>query len=538
MFCTPAELAAKLKVLDTAWQAYQAKAQFEQFVEYAVALSSFTEFLTAKGLSGLAQVAREIEQETLTLFGDEASHPIDAMLLAAMAEQIGALRSRVISAAEAQSQSLPEVNRRGGTEVAVSEVVDFENERRLWFVGNHMREWADLLGQLAYFGLRVEICDWNNMPPTSVEPAMVLIDASDLQPVERTQCIAGLRHRFSFSKLIGLNVEPGFMAMHEALAAGCDACVVRGTPEPQIIARVLDFDSAEDEDPYRVLVVEDSKTASAAIQNILRNNGIETRAIYDPQHVLVELERYQPDLILMDMHMPSCTGVEAARVIRQYPQFLSTPIVYLSGETDIARQIDALRLGGDHFLTKPVNVMILNAIVKTKIDRYRALRHSMACDSLTGLLNHTSSKQRLDSALTKAAAAGTPMAVAMIDIDHFKKVNDTYGHPMGDQIIRALAWLLKQRLRKHDIIGRYGGEEFIVGLVDATPEQSFDVLDRIRIDFGLIRHPFNDTFFQTTFSSGVAHFPAIADREALVKAADEALYAAKRGGRNQVVQSG
>ena len=443
----------------------------------------------------------------------------------------------MVTAAEAQSLSTPEVNRRSGSEVGEAEVVDFESERRLWFVGNHMSGWADLLGQLAYFGLRVEICDWNNMPPTTVEPAMVLIDASDLAPTERINGITALRHRFSFSKLIGLNVEQGFLPMHEALAAGCDACVVRGTPEPQILGRVLEYDGAEDEEPYRVLVVEDSKTASAAIQNILRNNGIETRAIYDPQHVLVELERYQPDLILMDMHMPSCTGVEAARVIRQYPQFLSTPIVYLSGETDIARQIDALRLGGDHFLTKPVNVMILNAIVKTKIDRYRALRHSMACDSLTGLLNHTSSKQRLDSAITKAAATGIPVAVAMIDIDHFKKVNDSYGHPMGDQVIRSLAWLLKQRLRKYDIIGRYGGEEFIVGLVDATPEHAFDILDRIRIDFGLIRHPFNGSHFQTTFSSGVAHFPVIADREALVKAADEALYVAKRGGRNQVVQS-
>jgi PleD family two-component response regulator len=198
-----------------------------------------------------------------------------------------------------------------------------------------------------------------------------------------------------------------------------------------------------------LLVVEDSSTAIKLIQRALEEHKIVSKAISDPRFVLDELRDFQPDLILMDMYMPKCTGVEAARVIRQHAQFLSIPIVYLSGETDVALQIDALRLGGDHFLTKPFNPVFLNAIVKSKIERYRSLRRSMYHDSLTGLLNHTSTKSALDRAL--AESAERPAAGIGGDGRYrlFQKVNDTYGHPVGDQVIRSLAWLLKQRLRKN-----------------------------------------------------------------------------------------
>ncbi|OZA77831.1 MAG: hypothetical protein B7X77_04200, partial [Caulobacter sp. 39-67-4] len=214
------------------------------------------------------------------------------------------------------------------------------------------------------------------------------------------------------------------------------------------------------------------------------------------------------DLILMDMFMPGCTGVEATRVIRQHAEFLSTPIIYLSGDTNVPLQVDALRLGGDHFLTKPYNPVVLNAIVKSKIERYRALRRSMVRDSLTGLFNHITAKERLTQALHAAQAENSALSVAMIDIDHFKQVNDDYGHQSGDHVIRYLAWFLKQRLRKTDLVGRYGGEEFLVVLPGADAEQAITVLERIRQDFSQIRHPFNETWFNTTFSGGVSEFPS------------------------------
>jgi diguanylate cyclase (GGDEF)-like protein len=301
------------------------------------------------------------------------------------------------------------------------------------------------------------------------------------------------------------------------------------------MARIVKLCGTEEEPPYRVLVVEDSKTASTLIQRTLKYSGVESMAISQPQEVLTALVKFQPDLVLMDMYMPGCTGVEVTRVIRQHEEFLSTPVVYLSADTSIALQVDALRLGGDHFLTKPFNPVILNAVVKSKIDRYRLLRRSMFLDSLTGLLNHITSKQRVDSAVNAALVDRTPLCVAMIDIDHFKKVNDTYGHPMGDQVIRSMAWLLKQRVRKTDAVGRYGGEEFLVILPQAEAVRARQLLDRIRMDFSQFHHPVKGGSFACTFSCGIAQLAPGVSAPALIKQADEALYRAKHQGRNQIV---
>jgi diguanylate cyclase (GGDEF)-like protein len=126
------------------------------------------------------------------------------------------------------------------------------------------------------------------------------------------------------------------------------------------------------------------------------------------------------------------------------------------------------------------------------------------------------------------------MSVVMMDIDHFKQVNDTYGHPTGDQVIRSLSWLLKQRLRKHDMICRYGGEEFLIGLPHTDTEQAFALIDRIRRDFAQIRHPYRDGHFPATASAGIATYPLLQTSDALIKAADEALYQAKHDGRNRI----
>jgi len=296
----------------------------------------------------------------------------------------------------------------------------------------------------------------------------------------------------------------------------------------------MELNERQEQEAFRVLIVEDSKTASLLIRRTLEENQIVCEIVNDPRQALNALRQFNPDLILMDMYMPNCTGVEAARIIRQHNEFLSMPIVYLSGETNVALQVDAMRLGGDHFLTKPFNPVFLNTIVKSKIERYRALRRTMYHDSLTGLLNHSSGKNTLDMVLSGVAHEGSVLSVVMMDIDHFKQVNDTYGHPVGDQVIRSLSWLLKQRLRKHDVICRYGGEEFLITLPHTDAEQAFAIIDRIREDFGQIRHPFGDGHFFATASGGIATYPAHLDGDTLIKAADEALYRAKRGGRNSI----
>jgi diguanylate cyclase (GGDEF)-like protein len=125
----------------------------------------------------------------------------------------------------------------------------------------------------------------------------------------------------------------------------------------------------------------------------------------------------------------------------------------------------------------------------------------------------------------------------MLDIDHFKSINDTYGHPVGDQVIRSLAWLLKGRLRASDIIGRYGGEEFLVVLRSAGPDEAESVLDCIRADFATLPHAHAAGTLRASFSAGIACFPAWNTGNDLTHAADEALLEAKRQGRNRIVRA-
>lgn len=541
MSWSPAELQRKSDEFLTKWQACKAQPGFDGFVEFAVTVSSFTGFLDAKGLSGLHQSAHVLEKSVLSLFDQWTSDPMPAAALTNLDRQIGEFGARITAFLVGNAPSIAERRLQLESESDAESALDAEPlaelvaPKTIWFVTPTPEVWKDLVTQAAYFHIQVQMCTLQSQPPADREPVIVLVDAMDMQSDAYSEAVQGFRNRFSVSNIIGLNLASNFETLRAALVAGCDFCFTVGTVQAVVMARIVKMCGNEEEPPYRVLVVEDSKTASTVIQRTLKQAGMESMAIAKPQEVLTSLVKFQPDLVLMDMFMPGCTGVEVTRVIRQHEEFLSTPVVYLSGDSSIALQVDALRLGGDHFLTKPFNPVILNAVVKSKIDRYRTLRRSMTLDSLTGLLNHLTSKQRLDAAAKAADADGSSLCVAMIDIDHFKNVNDSYGHPMGDQVIRSLAWLLKQRLRKTDAVGRYGGEEFLVILPDADAARALHLLDRIRIDFSRFLHAVGDTSFAATFSGGIAQLTPGLGGPTAIKIADEALYVAKRKGRNQLV---
>jgi diguanylate cyclase (GGDEF)-like protein len=156
-------------------------------------------------------------------------------------------------------------------------------------------------------------------------------------------------------------------------------------------------------------------------------------------------------------------------------------------------------------------------------------------DPLTGLSNRRHFKAVQERAIEVVARSGEPALLLMLDIDHFKKVNDTYGHPAGDRVIKSLSRMLKQRLRETDMVGRYGGEEFAVILSNTNGETAANVLDAIRKDFAQLRHLAEGKEFSATFSCGIADVSFFADSVKLCDAADRALYKAKHAGRNQVL---
>ena len=301
-----------------------------------------------------------------------------------------------------------------------------------------------------------------------------------------------------------------------------------------LIERIEVLTNVTHYEPYKVLIIDDSRAQATHTERVLNSAGIVTRTLTDPIQAMAELADFQPELIILDMYMPECNGTELAKVIRHNDRYVSVPIIYLSAEDDLDKQLDAMSEGGDDFLTKPIKPRHLITTVRNRAARARNLKARMVRDSLTGLFNHTHTLQLLEDTRFRARRDEQPLSFAMLDIDHFKKVNDSYGHPMGDRVIKSLALFLKQRLRKTDHIGRYGGEEFAVVLPDTDAATAARVLDEIRQRFAEIHYPAQPHDLSCTFSCGIAELQGEMDSNTLSKQADEALYVAKRGGRNRV----
>lgn len=323
-----------------------------------------------------------------------------------------------------------------------------------------------------------------------------------------------------------------------AIRAGAGAYFVTPVNVTDLCTTLNSLITPEVPDPYRIMIVDDDAYMTKMCATILNGAGMETRGLNDPLQTLPLLFDFKPDLILMDMHMPGCNGMELAKAIRLIDAYFSIPIIFLSCETDTDLQFEARRMGGDEFLTKPIRPEHLISTVSVRAERMKIIRSFMVRDSMTGLFNHTATKDHVDLAIEQARRRGETLCFALIDLDYFKNVNDNYGHQAGDRVLMALARLLKQRLRKSDMVGRTGGEEFAVilpacGILDAGA-----LLEKILENFAAINFPTGEDSFNSTFSCGVASLADSDTVDKLYKAADEALYIAKREGRNRVVAVG
>lgn len=322
-----------------------------------------------------------------------------------------------------------------------------------------------------------------------------------------------------------------------AVRAGSNAYFVKPVNMTELCATLSILTSAVEPEPYRIMIVDDEPQLAEFHALILQEAGMITLTISDPLQVMSPLFEFKPDLILMDMYMPGCNGMELAKAIRQVGAYFSIPIVYLSSETDTNKQFQAMQIGGDAFLTKPIEPQRLVSSVAVRAERMKIIRSYMVRDSMTGLFNHTTTKEHLDTAVAYAQRKQDEVCFAMIDVDKFKVVNDTYGHPMGDRVLIALARLIRQRVRKADIVGRFGGEEFAVILPGCSMAEAANLLNELRESFAAVCFQAKDETFTCTFSCGIAALSLFGDATALNAGADEALYAAKSGGRNQVVAS-
>lgn len=334
--------------------------------------------------------------------------------------------------------------------------------------------------------------------------------------------------------LLVIHDRADFASQLAAVRAGAQGFFVRPLDITQLensLERCLDRQQGE---PFRVLIVDDDAELAARYSLVLRNAQMQVQILTEPTRVLETMRSFNPEVLLLDVNMPDCSGPELAQMIRLHDEWLRVTIIYLSAETDTHRQMAALLKAGDDFITKPISDTALVAAVYSHAQRARSLSTALARDSLTGLLKHADIKEQLALEVQRTTRTGKPASVVMLDLDHFKQINDTYGHAAGDNVIRALANLLRQRLRRIDSLGRYGGEEFVAVLPECSALQARRIFDEIRVRFAALSFNAGDQEFRVTFSAGICETDGHSASGLLLEHADQALYVAKHNGRNQV----
>lgn len=283
---------------------------------------------------------------------------------------------------------------------------------------------------------------------------------------------------------------------------------------------------------HKVLIVDDDKISAQYCTTILENANIQILTLSKLENIFERIITFDPDLILLDMYMPDINGVEMASVIRQHQNFSTIPIVIMSGETDINKQFKMRSAGADDFILKPFKPRHLVDTVLNRIQRSRQTKHLIFTDGLTGLMLFSKIKDQVVNLLDSCLRYSLDFSIALIDLDHFKNINDTYGHLMGDQILREFSEFLQARIRKSDIVTRSGGEEFTIIFPYTTGNNAKQAVNSFREALSHRSHRANGQEFKISFSAGISSIDQYQDLESLLAAADQALYRAKEKGRN------
>ncbi|HEV2771074.1 MAG TPA: response regulator [Solirubrobacteraceae bacterium] len=292
-------------------------------------------------------------------------------------------------------------------------------------------------------------------------------------------------------------------------------------------------------DATRVLVVDDDVAVLSAVETLLSAHGVEATTLDDPLGLWGALEALDPDLVVLDVDMPAVSGIELCRVIRNEPRWSRLPVLFLTARTDPDTVQAVFAAGADDYVPKPVLAPELLTRITNRVERVALYRSLSDIDALTGVATRRTATERLERMLS-LARRGQALALAVIDLDHFKQVNDEHGHAAGDRVLQRVGALLQATFRGEDIVARWGGEEFAVGLSASGTE---DAARRLEHTLEVLRRErfaaADGRSFTVTFTAGVAGHPGDAeDLQGLFAAADAALYQAKNAGRDRVLLAG
>jgi len=297
---------------------------------------------------------------------------------------------------------------------------------------------------------------------------------------------------------------------------------------------------------FRVAIVDDDAAIRRLVRLYLRRSGYDIAEYATGEEARAQLAAGTWDLAILDRRLPDMDGVVLCSELKSNPEMRNRYVIMLTGETEQEDKVQGLDLGADDYITKPFQSAELLARIragkrivdlqKELMETNRRLELLSITDGLTKLYNHRYFQDELSRAFEESHRYQRPLSLAIIDIDFFKKVNDTYGHAVGDEVLKCVSKLFQQSIRSSDLAARYGGEEFAVMMPETELNDALTFAEKIR-------HLIEETEIATqagtlhvTVSIGLSAVPHTRIRSAaeVIVAADKALYRAKRGGRNQV----
>lgn len=285
---------------------------------------------------------------------------------------------------------------------------------------------------------------------------------------------------------------------------------------------------------HEILIIDDDVQLVAYLKEALEQNPYYVSIALSAERGLRFFYESKPDLILLDIMLPDQSGIEVLNQIIGKAKKERIPVIMISAEHSKDVQLHAYALGAMDFIKKPVDIDIFLALIKNRFELKREWQESIIIDELTGAFNRKHFNQTMKLLLSDYRRSNRIFSLVLLDLDHFKSINDTYGHLTGDEVLHAFAQFVQASIRVEDVFCRYGGEEFALFLPNTAAASAVQVVERIQMQFAAKTFTAKKQDFHVTFSSGITEAASAEQSgDQLVGEADKALYASKNGGRNQ-----